>query len=131
MSKAKSKPQTKPQQALAYAREVAETAGDWIAFHNALFGIGGRCGELFPTRAKRTAFAGTDEWKEIMEIMGRLQDESGDRVFAEAAATANGRVLVRLPKSLHAALIQEAEAEDVPMNQLIVSKLSAQLRTLV
>lgn len=131
MSKAKVKTPSKAQQALAYAREIAETSADWIAFHNALFGIGGRCAELFPTRAERTAFAATDEWREIMEIMGRLQDESGDRVFAAASASANGRVLVRLPKSLHAALIQEAEAEDVPMNQLIVSKLSAQLRSLV
>ncbi len=40
----------------------------------------------------------------------------------------NGKILVCVPKSLHAALSHEAESEGVSLNQLIVAKLSAQLR---
>ncbi len=40
----------------------------------------------------------------------------------------NGRILVRVPKSVHASLAHEAEQEGVSLNQLIVAKLSAQLR---
>jgi len=36
---------------------------------------------------------------------------------------------VRLPKSLHAALAREAEAEGVSLNQLVVAKLALHLQT--
>ncbi|MDF9390843.1 toxin-antitoxin system HicB family antitoxin [Vibrio sp. 1151_11] len=37
---------------------------------------------------------------------------------------ASGRVTLRMPKTLHARLIQEAELEDVSLNQYLVSSLS-------
>jgi len=37
----------------------------------------------------------------------------------------SGKFLVRGPKSLHAALIREAELEGVSLNQFVVSALSA------
>lgn len=40
-------------------------------------------------------------------------------------------VTLRLPKSVHAALLAEAAAEGVSMDQLCLSKLVAQLRELV
>ena len=43
----------------------------------------------------------------------------------------SGRLNVRLPKSLHAALASEAEDEGVSLNQLIVTKLSVQLKVAV
>lgn len=45
---------------------------------------------------------------------------SDDREIADYS----GRVTLRLPKSLHAALSEAAENEDVSLNQLIVSALS-------
>lgn len=39
----------------------------------------------------------------------------------------SGRFVVRLPKSLHAALEREAAAEGVSLNQLVVVKLSVGL----
>lgn len=38
---------------------------------------------------------------------------------------ASGRVTLRMPKTLHSNLIQEAEKEDVSLNQLIVLKLTS------
>jgi predicted HicB family RNase H-like nuclease len=35
---------------------------------------------------------------------------------------------IRLPKSLHAALVSEAEAEGVSLNQLVVAKLALRLQ---
>ena len=43
-------------------------------------------------------------------------------------ASANGAISVRLPRSVHAALLAEAQAEGVSLNQLCLSKLVAQLR---
>ena len=42
-------------------------------------------------------------------------------------STKSGRFVLRLPKSLHAALSAEATREGVSMNQLIVAKLAATL----
>jgi predicted HicB family RNase H-like nuclease len=38
---------------------------------------------------------------------------------------------VRIPKSLHAALLAEAEAEGISLNQLCLTKLAVQLRAAV
>jgi HicB family len=42
-----------------------------------------------------------------------------------AAPMKSGRFLVRIPKSLHAALVEEADREGVSLNTLAVSRLSA------
>ena len=48
-----------------------------------------------------------------------------------ADITANGAISVRLPRSVHAALLAEAKAEGVSVNQLCAAKLVAQLRAVV
>jgi predicted HicB family RNase H-like nuclease len=45
-----------------------------------------------------------------------------------AGHTANGVMSIRLPRPVHAALLAEAKAEGVGLNQLRPSKLVAQLR---
>jgi hypothetical protein len=51
--------------------------------------------------------------------------------FGELLASANGAISVRVPRSVHAALLAEAKAEGVSLNQLCLSKLVAQLRAVV
>jgi hypothetical protein len=120
----------KARQLLAFAREQAEHAPDWVALHNALFGIGGKATELFPTEAERTAFTQTAERKQIFALLDRLP-QPAIKEFGELLATANGAISVRLPRSVHAALLAEAKAEGVSLNQLCLSKLVAQLRAVV
>jgi hypothetical protein len=121
--------------ALTFARRRSKSADSWIDLHNALYGMGGKCTELFSTQADRTAFAGTREYQEIARLLDALPDAESatdnNRNSAKAAETANGRILVRVPRSVHAALLSEAEAEGVSLNQLIVAKLTVQLRAAV
>jgi hypothetical protein len=63
---------TKAQEALHVARELATHAKSAIDLHNAFFGVGGKFGELFPTRAEREAFAGTPEYQEILRLRESL-----------------------------------------------------------
>src|SRR5947209_17254810 len=116
---------TKAQEALEIAREGAAAAKDAHEFWNALFGITGRLTELFATRAERERFATTREHAEIMAILERLQ--AGEEAEPEPPPDARGRFVLRLPKSLHAALTAEAKAEGVSLNQLCVAKLAARL----
>ena len=54
-----------------------------------------------------------------------------DKEVRELVSSANGAISVRLPRSVHAALLAEAKAEGVSLNQLCLSKLVAQLRAVV
>lgn len=119
----KAKPVTKAQQALEFARKKAKECESWIDLGNAMFGIGGKFGELFPTESERTQFLKTDEYAEIAKLM----DEFAGPMFDDYS----GHFMVRGPRSLHAALMKEAEAEGVSLNQLCISKLSMQLRAIV
>ena len=49
----------------------------------------------------------------------------------QGATPKSGRFVVRLPRSLHAALELEAQDEGVSLNQLVVAKLSMQMRVLL
>jgi hypothetical protein len=120
----------KARQLLAFAQDQAAQAPDWVALYNALFGIAGKATELFPTESERTAFTRTAECKQIYAFLDELP-QPPVKEFNELVATANGAISVRLPRSVHAALLAEAKAEGVSLNQLCLSKLIAQLRAVI
>jgi hypothetical protein len=120
----------KARQVLAFAERRVRDGADWVELSNALFGLGGKATQAFPTEAERTAFCKTAEYKRILALMDRLPAPPV-KEFVELAASANGAISVRLPRSVHAALLAEAKAEGVSLNQLCVSKLVAQLRAVV
>ena len=62
------------QQALSIAKELAKQAQSSIDFHNAFFGIGGKFGELFPTRSERAAFLKTPEYREIFQMRAEMRN---------------------------------------------------------
>lgn len=115
---------------LAFAEQRVGEAADWIDLSNSLFGPGGKATEAFSTQAERTAFCKTQEYKRILALLDRLPAPPA-KEFMDLTASANGAISVRLPRSVHAALLAEAKAEGVSLNQLCVSKLVAQLRAVV
>jgi hypothetical protein len=64
----------KAQEALRVFKELAKTAGCATDLHNAFFGIGGRFGAMFPTRAEREAFAETPEYAEIVRLRAAVRE---------------------------------------------------------
>jgi hypothetical protein len=115
---------------LAFAEQRAAEAADWLELSNALFGPGGKATVAFPTERERTAFCKTPEYKRLLALMDRLPAPPVKEVV-ELTASANGAISVRLPRSVHAALLAEAKAEGVSLNQLCLSKLVAQLRAVI
>ncbi|HVA50139.1 MAG TPA: toxin-antitoxin system HicB family antitoxin [Pirellulales bacterium] len=115
---------------LRFAKDLAGKGLDWLTIENALFGIGGKLTQLFPDVRERAALAGSRAYKELCELLDQERDEDGDPPgeLADRLSTASGQTIVRMPRSLHAALLAEAEAEGVSLNQLCVSKLAMQLR---
>jgi hypothetical protein len=92
---------------LEFAEQRAERAADWVELHNALFGLGGKATELLTTESERTAFARTAECKRIFALLDGLPPPAV-KDFGALLATANGAISVRLPRSVHAALLAEA-----------------------
>ncbi|MGH7136458.1 MAG: toxin-antitoxin system HicB family antitoxin, partial [Pirellulales bacterium] len=89
--------------------------------------------ELCPTEAERAALAKTTDFQEILRVIEEARDDGGDPVGAVGnwMSTASGTTTLRIPKSLHAASLAEAEAEGISLNQLCLTKLAVQLRAAV
>lgn len=114
---------------LEFARKKKRSSKTWIDLHNRIYGIGGKLVEFFPHEKDRIAFAKTAAAKEIGELIDSFDgDDSG---FSEVRNNANGKILVRVPKSVHAALIMEAESEGISLNQLCAAKLAIGLSAVV
>jgi hypothetical protein len=120
----------KARQVLAFAEQRARQAADWVELSNALFGLGGQATLAFATESERTAFCKTEEYKRLLALLDGLPAPPVKEIV-ELTASANGAISVRLPRSVHAALLAEAKAEGVSLNQLCVSKLVAQLRAVL
>ncbi len=110
---------------------LKEGAG-WLQMHNAVFGIGGFATRLFATESDRRKFLASPEGERVNEMLDEARDDLGDpEGIAELSTKANGALSIRLPRSLHAALLAESKLEGVSLNQLCVSKLAVQLAALV
>ena len=113
------------QELLARARELAKISGfTWVDANNAIYGPGGPFARLFPNAKDRAAFAKTKESREVDRLIDRLPEPPSGPQQREYS----GKFNVRVPKSLHAALASEAEAEGVSLNQLVVAKLAMHLQ---
>lgn len=110
---------------LAFARKLAETPNlTWVEANNAIYAPGGPLSRLFPTKEDREAFQKSPERKQIDELIDSLPDPPVRSETKEYS----GKFNVRIPKSLHAALATEAEAEGVSLNQLVLTKLAMNLQ---
>jgi hypothetical protein len=118
-----------PKRILNRAEEISHTAESWADLANALFDPDdGLITKAYPTRAEREAFLKTAQYKKIRRLLAGAVDAHG--LVEGATPKKSGRFVVRLPRSLHAALEREAGREGVSLNQLVVAKLAAQLSSL-
>lgn len=114
---------------LVEARRLAEESRTWADLSNALFDpLDGLVTKRFPGASERAAFRKSDAYGKLHKLVQQKMHQTG--IIAGAEPKKSGRFVVRLPKSLHAALEQEALAEGTSLNQLVVAKLAARLSTL-
>ncbi len=94
---------------------------DWATFYREVLGVHGIVRRLYRTREALTAFKGTDAYAEIQRMLRTLREKADVKVNpAEEPTTV---ITVRIPKSLHAALREEAYDHRTSMNKLCISKL--------
>jgi predicted HicB family RNase H-like nuclease len=94
---------------------------DWVLFYREVLGVGGMLDELFATREERVRFEQTEEYAKIQQAVAKLREKS--KQAKDTCEEATRVITVRLPKSLHEALRNEAHNHRTSMNQLCISKL--------
>jgi len=115
---------------LRTARAEAARAQSWADLSNLLFSPQtGLVSKAFPTQRQRKHFAKTPAYRELRQLVGEVRQRTG--LAAGATPLKSGKFVVRLPRSLHAALEIEAVHEGVSLNQLVVAKLAMQMSSLV
>jgi len=117
---------SKADEILAEARRLAAESETWADLSNALFDpVGGLVAQHVPDEAERRAFRTSEAYDALHWLVEQKMGQTG--VLAGSQPKKSGRFVVRLPRSLHAALEQEAAAEGTSLNQLVVAKLAAPL----
>ena len=113
---------TRAARALQITRKLAKT-GTWQEVYNKLYSGQGELSRLFPDEADRVAFQKTSQAELIRTILSDLRRQD----HSVAPAEPGDKFLLRMPKSMKAALQAESEAEGVSLNQLILLKIAASL----
>lgn len=105
---------------LKVAQEAFAKTGSWVVFYRELLGPEGVVRQMFPSAEQIRQFEASREFAELQEMVAALrsQDPSkGDATEPERMIT------IRLPKSLHDALKEEADEMNLSINKLCISKL--------
>jgi site-specific DNA-methyltransferase (adenine-specific) len=115
---------------LAEAHRLAEKSKTWADLSNALFDpLDGLVAKYIKSPSDRAEFRKSDAYGKLHELVEQKMKQTG--VVAGAEPKKSGRFVVRLPKTMHAALEHEATEEGTSLNQLVLAKLAARLSTLV
>ena len=114
---------------LAQARSLARASESWADLSNAIFDpMVGLISKHFPDAAARDEFYKSDAYNVLHSLVEQKMRETG--VVEGSVPQKSGRFVVRLPRSMHAALEREAAAEGTSLNQLVLAKLATQLSTI-
>lgn len=112
---------------LKEAQKLLPSMQSWADFSNALFSpTDGIVTKTFPTSMERQAFLDSAQYEAINVLMLNLMKKHGPDAAPQPQKS--GKVVVRMPTSLHEFLALEAKSERVSLNQLMVAKLALPLR---
>lgn len=115
-------PQTEDRKVTAQriAAEKFQAQPDWVVFFREIFGVDGLLRKLFPSTEDMQTFERSAEYVEIQNMLSKLREKSTSPVEDKEPTRV---ITVRLPKSLHEFLKQEAHDRHTSINQLCIAKL--------
>jgi hypothetical protein len=109
------------------AATLYESNPDWATFYREVLGVRGIVRRLYRTREALAAFKDTDAYADIQRMLKRLREKKDAKINIAEEPTAV--ITVRIPKSLHEALRDEAYDHRTSMNKLCISKLLQLIET--
>jgi hypothetical protein len=112
--------ETRCQQAFDLANDLFANAPTWVCFYRELMGGGGMINELFSDWTDYGRFLRTDQYHQIQQMLTALRS----RDLPENDPNDPQRMItVRLPKSLHEAMCDEAGRLNISVNRLCISRM--------
>ncbi len=102
------------------AAEKFQGQPDWVVFFREIFGVDGILRKLFPSTEDMQGFEKSAEYAEIQNMLSKLREKSTNPTEDKEPTRV---ITVRLPKSLHEFLKQEAHDRHTSINQLCIAKL--------
>ena len=107
-------------QAFTLANDLFGHAPTWVCFFREVLASGGMCRRLFPEEEEYAQFMTTSHYDQIQQMLTALRS----RDLPESDPNDPQRMItVRLPKSLHEALVEEAGRLGISVNKLCISRL--------
>lgn len=103
-----------------FAEQMVRQSPDWLVVFREIFGPGGVARRLFPTAEEMEQFEKTVEYRAVQQFIAQLREASSENAEARNATR---MITVRLPKTLHESLRDEAHARKTSLNKLCVWKL--------
>jgi len=110
----------RPEEVLRVAREAFAKTGSWVVFYRWMLSPGGVVDQLYPTRAMRQYFETTEAFAELLEMVTSIRSQDDSKA---GAYEPERMITVRLPRSMHDAVIRDAEALDLSINKYCLTKL--------
>jgi predicted HicB family RNase H-like nuclease len=101
------------------AENVYAQGADWVTFYREVLGLDGIVRRVFPTRDDLAEFEQTEVYQQILQMLTKLRGQGP----LEESDEPTRIITVRLPKSLHEALREEAHEHRTSINKLCISKL--------
>lgn len=112
--------QTRCEQAFDVANDLFSNAPTWVCFYRELMGGNGMLHMLFDNNKEFGAFLRTDQHHQIQLMLTALRS----RDLPENDPNDPQRMItVRLPKSLHEAMCEEASRLNISVNRLCISRM--------
>ncbi len=93
---------------------------DWVTFFREILGVNGVVRRVYATRQEIVEFEATKAYSSIQQMLSKLREGSS---LSPETGEPNRVITVRLPKSLHDLLREEAYEHRTSMNKLCISKL--------
>jgi predicted HicB family RNase H-like nuclease len=112
----------KQHEAQRKAREIFEKQPqpDWVTFFREVLGVDGIVRQTYRTPEALAEFEKTTQYTEIQDMLAKLREKNPEKAPEDEPTRV---ITVRLPKSVHESLYQEATEHNTSVNQLCISKL--------
>jgi len=108
------------QQAFDVANDLFGSAPNWVCFYREMLGGSGMVHVLFPTDAEFGRFLRSEQYHQVQLMLTALRS----RDLPENDPNDPQRMItVRLPKSLHQAMCEEAGRMNISVNRLCISRM--------
>lgn len=107
-------------EALRFAEVWYSRKPDWITFFREVLGVNGVVRRLFSTPEQFATFVQSEQYAEIQQMVTKLRELPAPPADDKEPTRV---ITVRMPKSLHESLRDEAGMKNTSMNQLCISKL--------